>query len=277
MQYISDIHLEMRQEFPRIKRLCNNLVLAGDIGSPKSLIYKQFIEYCSSNWKNVFVIYGNHEYYNRNDECFTMENFEDESKYFPNNVYFMNNNVLYLYKNSVSETLLTPEVLEASKTLLSGTRENPIKIIGSVLWSDITDFVASKMNDYKKIYTHKGNVGQPVSLTPKITRFLFEINKNYILRELYSEPELKCVIITHHGTHSLCQGHFKNSYLESGYATDISDLFQAKNLIACINGHTHSSINIVLDNGIKLLANCFGYPGENQKIVKYNEGAALEL
>ena len=267
MQYVSDIHLEMRQTFPRIKKLCSNLVLAGDIGSPKSLIYKQFIEYCASNWKNVFVVYGNHEYYNRNDECFTMKSFDNESKYFPNNVYFMNNSVLYLYKNSeVSEILREPSV-----------SENPIKIIGSVLWSDITDFVASKMNDYKKIYTHRGNVGQPLLLTPKITRFLFDTNKNYILRELYSEPELKCVIITHHGTHSLCQGHFKGSHLESGYATDIPELFQAKNLIACINGHTHSSIDITLGNEIKLLANCLGYPGENQKIVKYNENAFLKL
>jgi hypothetical protein len=30
-------------------------------------------------------------------------------------------------------------------------------------------------------------------------------------------------------------------------------------------------------NGIKFLANCYGYPGEDKGIVKYNQEAVLEI
>jgi hypothetical protein len=44
LQYISDIHLEFFQVHPRFKVCAPNLVLAGDIGYPKSSIYKEFIK-----------------------------------------------------------------------------------------------------------------------------------------------------------------------------------------------------------------------------------------
>ena len=36
IQYISDIHLEFRYNLPKIKALADILVLAGDIGDPRS-------------------------------------------------------------------------------------------------------------------------------------------------------------------------------------------------------------------------------------------------
>ena len=65
-QYISDIHLEFCKKIPKIKVLANNLCLLGDIGYPNTKIYKQYINQCSRNHKNVFVIFGNHCFYYNN-------------------------------------------------------------------------------------------------------------------------------------------------------------------------------------------------------------------
>ncbi len=63
IQYISDIHLEFRYNLPKIKALADILVLAGDIGDPRSKIYKWFLSDVSSKFKKIFLICGNHEYY----------------------------------------------------------------------------------------------------------------------------------------------------------------------------------------------------------------------
>lgn len=78
-QYISDIHLEISGKIPDIPKSSNNLCLLGDIGAPESDIYKKFIKECSEKFTNVFVIYGNHEYYSET----SMKKIEDISLHFP--------------------------------------------------------------------------------------------------------------------------------------------------------------------------------------------------
>lgn len=70
-QVISDIHSEIKSfnldtmipkcDASRAKG--HNLFLAGDIGKPGSIDYKNILKHSSTNWKNVFVIAGNHEFY----------------------------------------------------------------------------------------------------------------------------------------------------------------------------------------------------------------------
>ena len=55
IQYISDIHLEFRYNLPKIKALADILVLAGDIGDPRSKIYKWFLSDVSSKFKKYFL------------------------------------------------------------------------------------------------------------------------------------------------------------------------------------------------------------------------------
>ena len=62
-QYISDIHLEYLTYIPYITKTANNLFLLGDIGHPDTINFQKFIKKCSELYKNVFLIYGNHEYY----------------------------------------------------------------------------------------------------------------------------------------------------------------------------------------------------------------------
>ena len=267
LRYISDIHLEFLKTFPRIQNLDyqnESLCLLGDIGYAYSQIYNDFIGYCSQNWKNVFVIMGNHEFYCPNygkyKDIFTMSEIEKCTEKFPKNVYFLNNKSILLDKN-------TNEIVTERSSL------NVIKIIGSILWSDINSFAGSKMNDYRMIYTKNGK------LTPIETRQFFEINKQFILDEINKDLDIKCVLLTHHGVHlEICNDYYSGGKLTSAYATTIYELSLVKNLIACINGHSHVNINSFFPvTKIRLLANCMGYRGEDQKIVKYKKDAILEI
>jgi predicted phosphodiesterase len=65
VQIYSDLHLELHKSYPKIKSKCDYLILAGDIGKidDKNGVYKDFMDYCSKNWKKIVVILGNHEFY----------------------------------------------------------------------------------------------------------------------------------------------------------------------------------------------------------------------
>jgi hypothetical protein len=64
-QLYSDIHLEFYKSFPKIKPTAEYLFLAGDIGIITQPNFTNFFDYCSENWKHVFYVLGNHEYYNK--------------------------------------------------------------------------------------------------------------------------------------------------------------------------------------------------------------------
>lgn len=258
IQYVSDIHLEFLDSHPKIECLVENLCLLGDIGHPSSGIYKTFIRKMSEMFKNVFVIFGNHEYYQSHDNPTPMSEIEEDTvKWFPNNVYFLQNTCVYIH----------PESNIVSRNATPGS----IKIIGSTLWSDITDYTAVAIHDYGCIYTAKTTL-----LTPEYSRALFHSSKRYILNEIASEPDLKCVLLTHHGAHLVCCGKYRGGLYDSAFSTDIPELLECKNLVACINGHTHSNISTVV-NGIQFLSNCYGFSHENPEVVQYSPHAVLSV
>lgn len=77
---VSDLHLEYEQKYfhkhilPKekkdsyFKKIVKpdrrlNLILAGDTGHPNDSIYEHFIDWTAQNFKKVFMVKGNHEYY----------------------------------------------------------------------------------------------------------------------------------------------------------------------------------------------------------------------
>lgn len=265
-QYISDIHLEFYTNTNIFKKIikiddCENICLLGDIGYPDTPIYKSFIKYCSNTWKNVFLTYGNHELYRYNTRKSPIKTIDEINMIpldFPKNVYFLNNKSVYINKLTNNVTFECDE-----------TNDNYIKIIGSLLWSDINDHASLYMNDYNYIYTKYNKL-----LTPTFSRNLFYKNKEFILNEI--KCNFKCLILTHHGTHELCDGIYSESELKSAFATHIPEIYESDNIIACLYGHTHHNVNLHV-NGVKLLSNCYGYKNENQKFVKYNCNAIFEI
>jgi predicted phosphodiesterase len=261
-QYVSDLHLEHYSKYIEIPKLndCENLFLLGDIGYPDNQVYKDFIEYCSKKWENVFVLFGNHEYHSK-CKTKTMDDINNETLLFPKNVYFLDN--CYYFVNKLTN--------QVTKHIDSHSTDY-IKIVGSILWSNIKDNIVYRVNDYRFIYTAPN-----VRLTPDITRGMFKTNKEYILKQLESDV-MDTILLTHHGVHDLCNGDYRGNFMESGYTTNILELSQFKHLLACISGHTHSSVNTFIPGtNIRLLSNCYGYKGENQTVVKYNKNAFIDI
>lgn len=256
MQFISDIHLEYGKSTPFVPITSKNLCLIGDIGHPGTKIYDDFIYQCSINYQNVFMIYGNHEYFSLLKGCNkAIEPFDFRlncTKSLPKNIYFLNNSCVYLntITNKVSLNLLIPE-----------KSENYIKIIGSTLWSDNDD----KSSNFKHIYMDLNN-----KLTFEVQSKLFNESKNYILKEINREKNIKCILLTHYGTHRLCT---KNS-LDNKDTNHILELFKCSNLLGCLNGHTHNNINTYAPGtNIKLISNCLGCKTEDSLRVNYNPNA----
>lgn len=243
--YISDIHLELQKHIKIDKFSCfKNLFLLGDIGRIDKPEYHKFIKEYSNKFENVFVILGNHEYYSTK---YTMCDLE-KMCIFPPNTHLLQNSKKYI-------NLDNNEVSDIKK------EGNYIKLIGSTLWSNITNKASNQMNDYYMIYSHEKQ-----KLTPAFSRELFITNKKYILKEL--EENIPTLLLTHHGVHPLCNGKYMGNITESAYATEIPELKNFKHLKACFNGHTHVHLNTVIPNtNIKLLSNCYGYFGENTKFV----------
>lgn len=67
IQYFSDLHLEFYKSIKTFKNQIQTnapiLLLNGDIGYPHYPSYEEFISHLSSRFDKIFVITGNHEYY----------------------------------------------------------------------------------------------------------------------------------------------------------------------------------------------------------------------
>lgn len=258
IQYISDIHLEFRKKYDIIP-VAENLALCGDIGYPDQYSYHNFINDCSEKFKNVFVIYGNHEYYNIKDSnnILTMDEKKSYTKNFNSNVYFLDNDVVYInkYTNKVQKNCDV----------------NCIKIIGSTLWSNISLNSNYRMNDTYLIYKSKNE-----RLTDVDIRNLHKESVEYILEELDKDKKIPCVLLTHHGPHVSCFGQNRSLQLLSAYVNHIPKLYKKKNLIACISGHTHSSSSNKI-SGIQFLSNQLGYPYEKPYLTLFKNDKILEI
>lgn len=158
---------------------------------------------------------------------------------------------------------------------INDNKSDYIKIIGSTLWSRINEHASTIMNDYRRIYRSKNKL-----ITPNDTIKMYNSNKKYIIQEIEKDIDIPVILLTHHGVHELCNGDYNTngSTFGSAYYTDFKELKKYKNIIACINGHTHSNINTVMPGtDIKLLSNCMGYPGEEESVVRYNNEAYIEI
>lgn len=98
-QYLSDIHLERKKLLvPTIKKISDVLLLAGDIGSPHLPNYQEFLYQCSDQFSQVFLVAGNHEYWNSTitDTNGSICSIVSKMK----NVHYLNNSA-YVYKDKV--------------------------------------------------------------------------------------------------------------------------------------------------------------------------------
>lgn len=235
IQYISDIHLEFLSKLlkpARFHAAADILCLAGDIGYPRKPIYRQFIREMSTQFKKVFLIAGNHEYYGTT----TMD--------------------------QVHESIKAAVADLDNVTFLDNSYEDyeGVRFVGTTLWTQIPAAPSVLINDFHEI-------GE---MTPELYNELHRGACEFLECTDVQESPLPIVVISHHlPAHELINPKYaKYAKYNQFFASDCSRFFKPP-IRAWIYGHTHSESDKVID-GIRFVCNPVGYPQENERIADFN-------
>lgn len=221
------------------------LVIAGDIGLyhlSNTWVYP--LNLLSLRFKKVIWVSGNHMYYN-------------------------NNSFGHEYKFSIVGENIT--LLENSYILIDETF-----FIGANLWTNMNnsnpiDMLACSrgMRDFEVIKKVDGS-----TLTPKDTVEVFNNSAKFIFKKMLSGYD--CVVVTHHlpSSKSIAE-EYKNSNINAAYYTELYDHIYDSNCALWIHGHTHSSMDYLINN-TRVICNPYGY--KDVEVNKnYNPKLILEV
>lgn len=217
------------------------LILAGDIcllNSPRT--FDLFLREVSNQFKYVFWIAGNHEYYHGNIDQNSVKSVID-----------------YLKLDNVFTGKL---ILEREK----------IAIIGDTLWTDFEDgdpasmFIAKRgMSDFSVI-----GVGdrKGAKLHPARCFMIHRDHKDRIFKDVdyYSDLGFKIIVVTHHQPSRQGIGEeFKGDPLNGAFVSNLDKEIKEHNIDYWIAGHTHNRNEYMIGN-TKVITNPLGYPFETE-------------
>jgi len=254
LQIISDAHMEMSGNMPIISVSGNILAMLGDMADPfddeTTRGYKHFLDYYSQLYEIIFIVLGNHEFYNR-DYNKTINRVENLcSKY--KNVFLLNRSS-YLIHN--------------------------IRILGCTLWSNIPKEyehkICASLRDYKCI--HEGDDDNNNDLiTSKNTNAWHKQDLDWLTQEIYAAENRneQIIVLTHHAPlfTGVSAPYTEDSFLKYGFCTDLKDLIAGRVKLCC-SGHTHWNYLQII-NGTIFYSNQVGY--HNEKI-KYKAQTTLKI
>ena len=236
VQYISDVHLEFRKNVAF--EPCHGadvLCLAGDIGYPFSSRYEDFLKDCTANFKKVFLITGNHEYYQIGQQ--RKKSMEE-------------------IQQRIEEIIQKPG-LNGVVSFLDNSYEDycGVRFAGSTLWSRLAaDSDTTGFNDFYQI-------GE---LNIRLYNELHSCARDFLSSPDIVESPLPVCVMTHHLPlmelidPKYREGRYKK--YNQFFASDCSDLIPPS-VRAWIYGHTHTP-NSTFRNGVRFVCNPVGYPGE---------------
>lgn len=233
VQYISDVHLEFGKTVGF--EPCHGadvLCLAGDIGYPFSSRYEDFLKDCAANFKKVFLITGNHEYYQVGKQ--RKKSMEE-------------------IQQRIEEIIQKPG-LNGVVSFLDNSYEDycGVRFAGSTLWSRLAaDSDTTGFNDFNQI----GELNVP------LYNELHSCARDFLGSPDIAESPLPVCVMTHHlPLLELIDPKYRESNHNQFFASDCSDLI-LPSVRAWIYGHTHTP-NSTFRNGVRFVCNPVGYPGE---------------
>jgi len=246
VRIMSDIHNEfVRQESGSdyfVPELADDkasiLILAGDIGLlSRKPTWLGFISQCSSQFKGVFLVEGNHEWYHGNIEK-------------------------HSYRKAIAE-----HWIQNTHTEHLIFEEEKIAIIGATLWTDffggnpIAMFdVSQGLQDYRLI-----KVGTDYHrLTPEYILALHHRQKTKLFKDVdhYAGLGYTVIVVTHHHPSLLgIAPYYQNDPLNAGFVSDLEKEVLAKKRAYWICGHSHTAMKYEIGE-TKVICNPKGYPDE---------------
>lgn len=235
-QVCSDLHLEFSRNREWIRNnpiipKSEHLIIAGDTYYlDRDFSKLDFIEKISQDFKQVYIIPGNHEYYGGYD---------------------------------VSSALI-PQYIEIKKNVVLLNNQsldiNAVNFVFSTMWSKIEKNVIDVLNGLNDFRLINYN-GQKFNIKHfnQVHDYAFKFIKNAL------QPESKNVIITHHLPSNYCNiDAFKNSSINEAFCVD-KTYFIRKHSIACwVYAHSHRNKADFKIGQTKMITNQLGYVGLNE-------------
>ena len=214
------------------------LILAGDIGLlNRKQTWLGFLSKCSNQFKSVFLVEGNHEWYHGNIE-----------------------------KHSYRNTIIEQGINNAHTGQLI-LEEEKIAIFGATLWTDffkgnplVMFDISQGLQDYRLIKVgaeyHRLRPEYILALHQKQKKRLFESVDHYSLMGY------TIVVVTHH--HPSLQGitpGYQNDPLNAAYVSDLEKEVLARKIACWICGHCHIATEYSIGE-TRVICNPKGYPHE---------------
>lgn len=235
-QYASDLHLEFEDNYHYLTKVQNlnpvapYLILAGDIDNiiNRQVTRDSYFEWLSKNWKQVYIIPGNHEWYMKED---VSQAFDIDLKIYPN-VRYLNHQKVHIEGVDFYFT-----------TLWSRVRHESIK-------NYIADFRKCRYGEEKYTFRKHND--------------LHAKSVEWLGKELRKEKEYPRVVVSHFVPCSEADGYpkgfdpFLSSIMKSYFTADISHKIKAWYVDYWIYGHNHWDKDVDAF-GTKFRSNQFGY------------------
>lgn len=262
LQYVSDLHLEFHDRKNNgnipcemfVKPSAEYLALCGDIGFPERPALLTFLSWCSRNFKEVYWLPGNHEFYNGGLEK----------------------------KSTHAEKLeLCQRLCDGFKNvhfMFRKVRQVPgwnLRIAGCTMWTRIEPEddmkVLMGMNDVRQIYVDEGENAMP----DDFRRWHAE-DKAWLADEISraEKAQESMIVLTHHlPSYKLVHRKYEGHPLNFCFAVNLEEMMKSP-VRGWLCGHSHTGCEVEI-NGVKCGLNPFGYPGEPS--TSFNREKVLEI
>jgi predicted phosphodiesterase len=241
LQIASDLHVEFFQDLDEkiiIEPSAPYLALVGDIGIPSKCTYRRLLERESPKFKHIFVVAGNHEYY-QGEYNEVQDLLKKTCSKFPN--------VTFLQKGSV----WLPEC--------------GVRILGTTLWSHVppeySNDVSKALNDYNYIRLLEPGAHKARKITVSDVNSWHADELAWLQEEIQKAKDAgeKVVVLTHHAPSVNGTSHprHKGSTINSAFSTDLEYLM-GEHVKSWVFGHTHYSSDQKI-RGTQVVSNQLGY------------------
>lgn len=246
IQYASDLHLEFIQNRNWITQnpiipIGDILILNGDITILKKDFEKDtFFDFISENFKQTYIILGNHEFYRGYDMRHVLE---------------LNIDVRHNVK------LLNNQTINFGST----------KIIFTTLWTHISNsLIEDYLTDFHKSYYKN------TKLNTKNYNFLHQECVAFLEQELTNNKAEKTIVVSHHIPTEKANGFWGGDpIMNQAFVVNLDLLLEKHSIDYWIYGHSHRNKNCD-EFGIQFKSNQLGYVQYNEHN-DFNREATIEV
>lgn len=251
----SDLHVEFHGNYSLPPEPVDVVVLAGDIGTKDDIlkVAKGFRESCMVP---VIVVPGNHEFYGTDY-------------------------VTHLAQLRAEAAKLDGIHLLEQNWVVIGN----VRFLGCTLWSDFRLHGRQYRDECKRaalrsiadfsVIRYEGE-----RFTPDHAAMLFRQSYDWLEAQLAIPYDWQTVVISHFLPHRAAVHpiHARGrDPITAYFTTACSDLMDCYPIDIWMYGHSHNSVDLLLDNGVRLTSNQRGYPNEPWAYTQFNPNKIIEL